>query len=170
MRSSGMEHVDRRRLPCDPSRRRSSGCGAPGGRCRVKGVSGSVRWTDPALNGRSPGLTHGVPEGGGDGFGKALESVHDGDQDILNPTVCIARARAKIGMQTLACNMRRLVQLRRLTPAALKSGCAVGNTTLQTRAAATLGAPQRRRLTACSLHAATSFPSEPESSRIRGAL
>ena len=33
------------------------------------------------------GLDHGVREGGGDGFGKALEAVHDGDQNILNAPV-----------------------------------------------------------------------------------
>ena len=75
----------------------------------------------------------------------------------------MVRATARIGMKNLACNMRRL------TPAALKSGRTAGNTTLQTRAAATLGAPQRRRLTAWAPHAATSFPGEPEPSRIRGA-
>lgn len=31
-------------------------------------------------------------------------------------TLGLVRAKAKIGMKTLACNMRRLVQLRRLDP------------------------------------------------------
>jgi hypothetical protein len=31
-------------------------------------------------------------------------------------TIGLIRARARIGMKTLACTMRRLVQLRRITP------------------------------------------------------
>ena len=31
--------------------------------------------------------TMGVREGGGDGFGKALEAVHNGDQDVLKSAV-----------------------------------------------------------------------------------
>ncbi len=34
-----------------------------------------------------PRLNHGVREGGRDGFGKALEAVYDGNQDVLQAPV-----------------------------------------------------------------------------------
>jgi len=69
--------------PCGLSRSRSSGRGAPDARCRVKGVSGLIRWINPALNGRSPGPDRGLREGGRDGFREAFRPVHDRDQDVL---------------------------------------------------------------------------------------
>lgn len=53
----------------------------------MKGVLGLVQWTNPALNGRSPGLDGRVRKGCVDGIWKAFEAVYDSDEDIFDPAI-----------------------------------------------------------------------------------
>ena len=66
-------------VPCDLSMRKSSEKGAPNASSHGKAIGSKEHG-----EGRSEPWPR---EGGGDGLGKALQPVHNGDQNVLNSTV-----------------------------------------------------------------------------------